>query len=95
MSLNDLAMALRTNILPQETLQSLKIIREGNQLGQGVGYLEDGTMVVVENGQAHIGESMDVLVTQVIQTERGKMIFAEVDGGPAPVFETRRRRTSR
>ncbi len=95
MSLNDLAMALRTNILPQETLQSLKIIREGNQLGQGVGYLEDGTMVVVENGQAHIGESMDVLVTQVIQTERGKMIFAEVDGGPAPVFETRRRRNSR
>lgn len=79
LSLNDLSMSLRPNVLPQETLD-LKIIKEGNQYGQGVGYLEDGTMVVVENGQAHIGETMEVIVTQVIQTEKGKMIFAEVDG---------------
>jgi len=79
LSLNDLALSLRTNVLPQEQIH-LKIIREGNQYGQGVGYLDDGTMVVVENGQPHIGETLDVTVTQVIQTERGKMIFAEVEG---------------
>ena len=78
LSLNDLSLALRPNVLPEETLNGLKIIREGNQYGQGVGYLEDGTMVVVENGLGHIGETRDVVVTQVIQTERGKMIFAEV-----------------
>jgi uncharacterized protein YacL len=78
LSLNDLALALRTNVMPQETLM-LPMTREGNQPGQGVGYLEDGTMVVVENGKPHIGETVEVIVTQVIQTERGKMIFAEVD----------------
>lgn len=78
LNLNDLALALRSNVMVQETL-SLPMTREGNQPGQGVGYLEDGTMVVVENGKQHIGETVDVMVTQVIQTERGKMIFAEVD----------------
>jgi uncharacterized protein YacL len=79
LSLNDLALALRSNVLPQETLE-LAIIREGNQLGQGIGYLEDGTMVVVENGRPHIGETVEVVVTQVHQTERGKMIFGEIEG---------------
>jgi len=78
LSLNDLALALRSNVMPQETL-TLPMTREGNQPGQGVGYLEDGTMVVVENGRPHIGETVEVVVTQVIQTERGKMIFAEID----------------
>jgi uncharacterized protein YacL len=77
LNINDLAMSLRTNVLPQETL-SIAVIREGNQPGQGVGYLDDGTMVVVDNGKSHIGESLEVTVTQVIQTERGKMIFAEL-----------------
>ncbi len=93
LSLNDLALALRTNILPQENLP-LKIIREGNQYGQGVGYLDDGTMVVVENGQPFIGETVEVLVTQVIQTERGKMIFAEVDGAEEIPSRRRARRAS-
>jgi uncharacterized protein YacL len=93
MSLNDLSLSLRPNVLPLETLGSLKIIKEGNQLGQGVGYLEDGTMVVVENGQDHVGETMDVTVTQVIQTERGKMIFAEVEGPEVGETKTRRRRS--
>ena len=92
LSLNDLALALRPNVLPQESICALKIIREGNQYGQGVGYLEDGTMVVVENGQAHVGETRDVIVTQVIQTERGKMIFAEVDGDGGTERAPRRRR---
>ncbi len=76
LNLNDLALSMRPNVLPKESLL-LTVIREGNQPGQGVGYLEDGTMVVVENGREHIGETLDVTVTQVIQTERGKMIFAE------------------
>ncbi|MER3495527.1 MAG: hypothetical protein C4320_01090 [Armatimonadota bacterium] len=88
LNLNDLALSLRPNVLPQETL-TLTIIREGNQLGQGIGYMDDGTMVVVENGRPHIGEATEVVVTQVIQTERGKLIFAEVEGEPV---ETPRRR---
>ncbi len=88
LSLNDLALSLRTNILPEETIV-LKIIREGNQLGQGVGYLDDGTMVVVENGQNHLGETTTVVVSQVIQTERGKIIFAEMGG--ADGTDSRRR----
>ncbi len=77
LNVNDLALALRPNVLPRETLL-LTLIREGNQINQGVGYLGDSTMVVVENGKPHIGETMVVMVTQVIQTERGKMIFAHV-----------------
>jgi uncharacterized protein YacL len=84
MSLNDLALALRPNVLPSEILPSLKIIKEGREYGQGVGYLDDGTMVVVENGGPHLNETVDVTVTQVIQTERGKMIFAEIDGEEIP-----------
>ena len=74
LNINDLALSLRPNVLPGETLE-LSIIREGSQPGQGVGYLDDGTMVVVENAKAAIGEQVEVTVTQVIQTERGKMIF--------------------
>ncbi len=90
LSINDLALSVRTNILPEESLQ-IKIIREGNQFGQGVGYLDDGTMVVVENGQPHVGEKVEVVVKQVIQTERGKMIFAELDGDGELRFEQRRK----
>jgi len=93
LSLNDLALALRTNVLPQETIRT-KIIREGNQLGQGVGYLSDGTMIVVENGEPFIGQEAQVVVTQVIQTERGKMIFAEVESDEAPSVTPVHRRSS-
>lgn len=93
LSINDLAMSLRSNILPQELLE-LTILREGNQAGQGIGYLEDGTMVVVENGRAHIGETVEVLVTQVHQTERGKMIFGEIEGEEIH-YERRRPNRSR
>ncbi|MCB8932201.1 MAG: hypothetical protein M9921_14240 [Fimbriimonadaceae bacterium] len=99
LNLNDLALSMRPNVLPKERL-TLTIIREGNQVGQGVGYLEDGTMVVVESGREHLGETMDVVVTQVIQTERGKMIFAELPSGeeteddPAPSRRKPRYRNS-
>ena len=81
LNLNDLSLSMRPNVLPQEKLE-LTIQREGNQPGQGIGYLDDGTMVIVENGKGHINDTLDVLVTQVIQTERGKLIFAEVEGEP-------------
>jgi uncharacterized protein YacL len=89
MNINDLALALRPNVLPQEML-TISMIREGSQPGQGVGYLDDGTMVVVANGFKHIGETLEVLVTQVIQTERGKMIFAEVEGEEVPIEPQRK-----
>lgn len=84
LNINDLALGLRPNVLPGELLR-LMIIKEGSHSNQGVGYLEDGTMIVVENAQPHVGESLDVVITQVIQTERGKMMFAKMpedDGGP-------------
>jgi uncharacterized protein YacL len=77
LSLNDLAMALKPNFLPGEAMP-LQLTREGSQPGQAVGYLDDGTMVVVEGGKELIGEFASVHVVQVIQTERGKMIFAEL-----------------
>lgn len=79
LNLNDLTLALRPNVMPGESL-SITIIREGSQPGQGVGYLDDGTMVVVERGRDHMNEGIDVQVSQVIQTERGRMVFAELRG---------------
>ncbi len=79
LNVNDLALALRPTVLPGEVL-NLLLNREGNQYNQAVGYLDDGTMVVVENAKHLIGQPTDVIVTQVIQTERGKMIFASLDG---------------
>jgi uncharacterized protein YacL len=95
LNINDLALGLRPNVLPSESL-TITVVREGNQPQQGIGYLEDGTMVVVEGGKSKLGETLDVTVSQVIQTERGKMIFAElptgdaVDTGPS---DYQRRRT--
>jgi len=96
LNLNDLSLSLRPNVLPQETLV-LPVAREGNQPGQGVGYLEDGTMVVIENGKQAIGETIEVVVTQVIQTERGKMIFAEISDqiNHVPDVSTRRKPMTR
>lgn len=94
LNLNDLAMALKPNILPRETLKLL-VAREGNQAGQGVGYLDDGTMVVVEGAKTNIGFVVDVLVTQVIQTERGKMIFGEMIGIDSETKNDSSQRTKR
>lgn len=77
LNINELAMGLRPNLLPQECI-ALPVSREGNQPFQGVGYLDDGTMVVVDNAKQYIGQTVDVVVTQVIQTERGKMIFGQL-----------------
>jgi uncharacterized protein YacL len=55
---------------------NIEIIQEGREIGQGVGYLEDGTMVVIEGGRRYIGQTVDVTVTKVLQTSAGRMIFA-------------------
>lgn len=92
LNINDLALALRPTVLPGEVLE-VHLIREGSQYGQAVGYLDDGTMVVVEGGRPYIGENTEVTVTQVIQTERGKMMFASVDGLDGIQSSNPRRRT--
>ncbi|MEN9205736.1 MAG: TRAM domain-containing protein [Thermostichales cyanobacterium SZTDM-1c_bins_54] len=82
LNLNELAEALRPVYLPGDSL-SLKITREGKEPGQGVGYLEDGTMVVVEDGSDFIGKKRDIIVTSALQTPAGRMIFAKLQT-PAP-----------
>jgi uncharacterized protein YacL len=65
-------------VLPGEALH-INIIQEGKEHSQGVGYMDDGTMVVVENGKDVIGEYRDVIVTKILQTAAGRMIFARVE----------------
>jgi len=78
LNINELANAVKTILLPGETLE-MKIIQEGKEFGQGVGYMEDGTMVVVEKGNKYIGKSVRITVTKVLQTAAGRMIFAKPD----------------
>jgi uncharacterized protein YacL len=75
LNVNELANALKPAVLPGEEM-SVQVIRDGKEQGQGVGYLEDGTMIVVEGGRKHIGETILVQVTSVYQTGAGRMIFA-------------------
>lgn len=77
LNINDLANAVKALYLPGEELE-VKIIQEGKEIGQGVGYLEDGTMVVVEDGRSHINRTQSVVVTKVLQTTAGRMIFAKL-----------------
>lgn len=77
LNINELANAVKVVILPGETI-TLNIFQEGKEPGQGVGYMDDGTMVVVENGKEYIGEYKEVVVTKVLQTAAGRMIFARV-----------------
>jgi len=76
LNINELSNALKAVVLPGEQME-IKVIKEGKEHNQGVGYLEDGTMVVVENGRRLIGKTLSVHVTSVLQTQAGKMIFAK------------------
>jgi len=78
LNINELANAVKSVVLPGEILR-INIIQEGKEHGQGVGYMDDGTMVVVENGRDFIGEYMEVNITKVLQTAAGRMIFGRVD----------------
>ena len=79
LNINQLANALKPVVLPGEDV-SVKVIKEGKEPGQGVAYLDDGTMVVIENGLKYMGKNIDVMVTQILQTTAGRMIFAKVGG---------------
>jgi len=78
LNINELANAVKAIFLPGESMK-IRIIQEGREAGQGVGYLDDGTMVVVENGRRYIGSTMEVVVTKVLQTAQGRMIFARLE----------------
>lgn len=78
-NLNEVANALKTVALPGEFMQ-VRIIKAGDQIGQGVAYLEDGTMVVVEQGRNQIGNEVSITVTSVLQTPAGRMIFGKIEG---------------
>ena len=78
LNINDLANALRPVVLPGEFLQT-RITKEGKEYNQGVAYLDDGTMVVVDNARHLIGQSLRVVVTSVLQTSAGRMIFAKIE----------------
>ncbi|MBV9439114.1 MAG: TRAM domain-containing protein [Candidatus Eremiobacteraeota bacterium] len=75
LNINELANALKPMLLPGDELR-VSVIREGREAHQGVGYLDDGTMIVVENGRRLIGETIEVAVTSALQTNAGRMIFA-------------------
>ena len=76
MNINSLANAVKPAVLPGEDLR-VRVIQEGKEAGQGVGFLDDGTMIVVEGGARHIDKELDVSVTRVLQTVAGRMIFAQ------------------
>lgn len=77
-NLNEVANSLKTVALPGEALP-VKLVKPGDQVGQGVGYLDDGTMVVVEGGRAYISQEVIIVVTSVLQTPAGRMIFGRLD----------------
>ncbi len=77
LNINELANAIKPVVLPGEEMK-VTIIKSGKEAGQGVGYLNDGTMIVVDGGSRHIGETKTVIVTSVLQTAAGRMIFTKM-----------------
>ncbi|MDN5276406.1 MAG: hypothetical protein PWR01_371 [Clostridiales bacterium] len=80
LNINELANAMKPIVLPGEEMV-VQVVKDGKEVGQGVAYLDDGTMIVVDGGKKHVGETIGVLVTSVLQTAAGRMIFAK----PKPV----------
>lgn len=76
LNINELSNAVKPVVLPGEDM-IVHVVKDGKEFGQGVAYLDDGTMIVVDGGKKHIGETIDVLVTSVLQTAAGRMIFAK------------------
>jgi uncharacterized protein YacL len=90
LNVNDLTTALKPVVLPGEQM-SIFVMREGKEREQGVGYLDDGTMVVVEEGRKLIGKRGDVSVVSILQTSAGRMIFAKAKGAPHPERDVKER----
>ena len=76
--MSDLIIALRAEVQPGESI-SLKIVREGKEESQGIGYLDDGTMVVIEGARNYIGQRREVIITGALQTPTGRMIFGRLE----------------
>jgi len=80
LNLNELANAVKVTVLPGELL-NVEIIQDGKEVGQGVAYLDDGTMVVVEDGRRLMGQTVEIVVTRVLQTVAGRMVFGHPQDG--------------
>ncbi|HYG59828.1 MAG TPA: TRAM domain-containing protein, partial [Symbiobacteriaceae bacterium] len=76
LNINELANAVKPAVLPGEEM-TITVIKDGKEVGQGVAYLDDGTMIVVDGGKRYIGDTIGVVVTSVLQTAAGRMIFAK------------------
>jgi len=81
LNINELAGALRSAVLPGEAM-NVCISKEGREPGQGVGYMEDGTMIIVDDGQRFMGKTIEVIVTSMLQTSAGRMVFARLREAP-------------
>lgn len=79
-NLNDIANSIKPVFLPGESIM-VKVVKAGEEAGQGIGYLEDGTMVVVEDGRGHIGDDVGITVTSMLQTSAGRMVFGRIQNG--------------
>jgi uncharacterized protein YacL len=79
LNINALSNAVKPVVVPGETM-TVSIVKPGKESGQGVAYLDDGTMIVIENGYRRIGETLAVEVTSALQTAAGRMIFAKIRG---------------
>jgi uncharacterized protein YacL len=86
-NLHEVAKCLKATLLPGENL-NLKIVREGKDKGQGIGYMPDGTMVVVNNAQPHVGHHVEAVVLTLLQTGAGIIVFADLRGVAAPKGDT-------
>ena len=93
LNVNELAQSLRPITLPGETI-TIKIIQKGSNRDQGVGYLDDGTMIVVDGGARFVGKTVPVTVTRMHQTVAGKMVFGQVKDGNAQRANTQRQQTT-
>ena len=80
LNLNELANVLKPALIAGEWIR-VQVMKEGKEVHQGVAYLDDGTMIVVEDGKPYVGQTVEVMVTSILQTSAGRMIFARVDGG--------------
>ena len=77
LNMNELASALKPTILPGEVM-TIRVVKEGKEYGQGIGYLDDGTMVVIDEARKLLGKTLEVVVTSLLQTTSGRMIFAKL-----------------
>jgi uncharacterized protein YacL len=81
-NLNDIANSLKPVFLPGEKV-IVRVVKPGEEAGQGIGYLDDGTMIVIEEGRNHVGKDVNITVTSMLQTSAGRMVFGKFEGTPA------------